>query len=311
MTRAGLLPTILAAAVTVSPVLAQEEPLVRFGVIADPQYAPVPPRGTRYYANTLWKLSEAVEALNDEELDFVVTLGDIIDRHAESYTHILPIYQKLEHDNWFVLGNHEFAVAADYLLAVPNFLAMDERYYDREVNGVRFIALDSTDSSTYAHPEGTPEYDAAQAVYTALVASGAVQAKTWNSALSEQQLVWLRQRLDAAQAAGEPVILFAHHPIYPENEHNLWNAEEVVALLADYDNIVAYMNGHNHAGNYGVFDGTHYVTLEGMVESPAETAYAIVEVYPDRLVIEGVGDATDRDLAVPAGAETAGADTAN
>jgi hypothetical protein len=66
------------------------EPLFPFGVVADPQYAPVPPRRTRYYANSLWKLSESIEALNNEELEFVVTLGDIIDRHWESYTHILP-----------------------------------------------------------------------------------------------------------------------------------------------------------------------------------------------------------------------------
>lgn len=111
------------------PVLAAEDP-VRFGVIADPQYAPVPPRGSRYYGNTLWKLSEAVTALNSEPLDFVVTLGDMIDRHVDSFTHILPVYQRLQHDNYFVLGNHEFAVADDYKLTVPALLGMQQRYYD-------------------------------------------------------------------------------------------------------------------------------------------------------------------------------------
>src|SRR5262245_11383377 len=83
-------------------------PLFRFGVVADPQYAPVAPAGTRYYANSLWKLSQAIAGFNTEELQFVVTLGDIIDRHWESYGHILPLYDKLKAPNFFVLGNHDF-----------------------------------------------------------------------------------------------------------------------------------------------------------------------------------------------------------
>ena len=42
------------------PAAAQDTPLVRFGAIADPQYAPAAPRGTRFYANSLWKLSVAI-----------------------------------------------------------------------------------------------------------------------------------------------------------------------------------------------------------------------------------------------------------
>ena len=76
----ALLVGLCAALPVATPVAAQDKPLVRFGAIADPQYAPAAPRGTRYYANSLWKLSEAIEKLNGENLDFVVTLGDIIDR---------------------------------------------------------------------------------------------------------------------------------------------------------------------------------------------------------------------------------------
>ena len=65
----------------------------RFGVVADPQYAPVVPnlQSQRYYGNSLWKLSEAVAEFNKhDDLAFVVTLVDIIDRHWESFSHILP-----------------------------------------------------------------------------------------------------------------------------------------------------------------------------------------------------------------------------
>jgi hypothetical protein len=72
-------------------------PLFRFGLIADPQDAPVVPRRTRLHANSPWKLAEAVEAMHGEPLAFVATLGDIIDRHWESYAHILPVHDRLKH----------------------------------------------------------------------------------------------------------------------------------------------------------------------------------------------------------------------
>jgi len=297
---AAALAAAAAAPPTGSPAMAQDAPIVRFGVVADPQYAPVPPRGTRYYANTLWKLSEAVDAFNEAELDFVVTLGDIIDRHVESFQHILPIYQRLEHPNWYVLGNHDYDVAGDYILTVPAFLGMPERYYDRTVNGVRFLVLDGNDLSTFANPRGTPRHDESMAMYEALSAEEAVNAHRWNGGVSREQIDWLRGRLESAAEADEPVVVMGHFPLWPEDMHNLWNFEEVVALLGEYDNVIAYLNGHNHAGHYGTVDGIHYVTLEGMVETPAETAYAVVEIYEDRLVIDGEGRATDRELAIPA-----------
>lgn len=296
----ALMSTAAIAAILSAPAAAQEQPLARFGIVADPQYAPVPPRGTRYYANSLWKLAEAVDHFNSQELDFVVTVGDIIDRHVDSYMHILPIYQRLTHDNWFVLGNHEYSVAADYVETVPAFLGMEERYYDRLVNGVRFIVLDGNDLSLFANPEGTARHDASVALYEALVEANAINAQSWNGGLSDEQFAWLEERLDAAASAGETVVVFGHYPLWPENEHNLWNYEALLDLLGGYDNVVAYFDGHNHAGNYGTRDGIHYVNLEGMVETPDTTAYATIEVYADRIVIDGTGRVADRELPIPA-----------
>ena len=67
----------------------------------------------------------------------------------------------------------------------------------------------------------------------------------------------------------------------------MWDDQRVVDLLSGFNNLVAYMNGHNHAGNYGSTGGKHFLNLKGMVETPAQTAYAVVEVYPDRLEVKG------------------------
>ena len=62
--------------------------------------------------------------------------------------------------------------------------------------------------------------------------------------------------------------------------------------------MAAYLNGHNHAGNYGQLNGIHYLTLKGMVDTE-KTSYAVIEVYTDRLVVKGFGRETERELPLP------------
>jgi hypothetical protein len=110
-------------------------------------------------------------------------------------------------------------------------------------------------------------------------------------------MAWLKTELEAANSKGQRVILFNHYPVIPIGDvHNLWNAEELVSLLGKYDNVAAYMNGHNHAGNYGTHAGCHYVNFKGMVETENQTAYGIVRCFSDRLEIEGSGLEPDREL---------------
>ena len=96
---------------------ADHTPLFRFGVIADPQYADIAPNPEtgRYYANSLQKLGDAIDTLNGEDLAFIITLGDIIDRGWDSFDAILPLFEKSRHERFFLLGNHDFAVQEDRL----------------------------------------------------------------------------------------------------------------------------------------------------------------------------------------------------
>lgn len=276
----------------------QGQPLFRFGVIADPQYAPVAPNLTsqRYYANSLWKMQQAIATLNGEDLRFVVTLGDIIDRHWESFSHILPMYDTLRHDKFFLLGNHDFQVAPEYLRSVIRTVGMPRAYYDFAGAGWRFIVLDGNDVSLFAPPAGDPRRAVAQQRYDALKAQGAANAQTWNGSLGDAQFDWLKQTLDKARDAREQVIVMGHYPVYPANQHNMWDAERIVALLNEYPNVAGYFCGHNHAGNYGETGGQHFVNFCGMVDTPDTSAYSIVEVFADRLMIRGFGREPHREL---------------
>ncbi|WP_348647322.1 metallophosphoesterase [Aestuariivirga sp. YIM B02566] len=147
--------------------------------------------GTRYYANSLWKLDEAVKALNGEELRFVATLGDIIDRHWQSYDDILPIYDRLKHEHFFVLGNHDYEVAPDYLHAVLRQVGLKRSYYDFAGGGYRFLVIDGNDVSTFAPPVGDPRRALAAERLAKLTEAKAANAQVWNGSLSDEQFAWM------------------------------------------------------------------------------------------------------------------------
>ncbi|MDE1992360.1 MAG: phosphatase, partial [Rhizobiaceae bacterium] len=107
---------------------------------------------------------------------------------------------------------------------------------------------------------------------------------------------WLAERLEQAKTAGEKVVVMNHYPVFPEEAHNALDAERIVALLARHDHVIAYLNGHNHAGNYGELNGTHFVNFKGMVDTADSNAYALVAVYSDRIAITGFGREIDRVL---------------
>jgi 3',5'-cyclic AMP phosphodiesterase CpdA len=282
------------------PAVAQDAPQFRFGIIADPQYAPFPPRpgGTRYYANSLWKLDTALKAFNEEPLEFVATLGDIIDRHWDSFGDVLPIYDQLEHPHFFVLGNHDFEVGQDYLRSVVRNFGIERAYYDFTGGGYRFLVIDGNDVSTFAPPADDPRLEIAAERLAKLTEAGAENAQSWNGSLSDEQFAWMEERLTSAKDAGEKVIVLSHYPVYPANIHNLWDSERIVDLLTSHDNFVAFFNGHNHAGNYAAVGNQHFLNFKGMVETPDQSAYATIAVHEDRLEIAGHGLEDSRTLTI-------------
>ncbi|WP_457586450.1 metallophosphoesterase [Ensifer canadensis] len=279
---------------------ADTQPLLRFGVIADPQYAAVEPNLVlgRYYANSLTKLAEAIETFNAEELAFVVTLGDIIDRDWQSFDAILPLYERLRHVRHFLLGNHDFRVEPERLVEVFARVGMPGAYQTFAATGWRFILIDGNEVSLFAPPPGDPRLAVAERWIETLKALGADNAQPWNAALGDRQFAWLEAALHKAETAGERVVVMGHYPVYPPNAHNMWDSERIVDLFGRYENVAAYFCGHNHDGNYGLVDGTHFVNIKGMVETPDTTAYAIVEIHTDRMEIHGYGRETDRTLAL-------------
>jgi predicted phosphodiesterase len=271
---------------------------VTFGVVADPQYCDCDTRGSRHYRASTDKLSACVKAMNGMDLAFVVNLGDFIDRDFASFDRLMPIWKELKHPRHQVLGNHDYEVAEDKKALVPERLEMPATRYDFGLPGWRFIVLDGNEMSLHPYAKGSTRHEAAASMLADLRAKKVKQAQSWNGALGEEQRAWLEGRLQEAKSAGERVIAFCHYPSFPADGHNLWDADSVTALLAKAGNVAAYMNGHNHRGNYGTEAGVHYVNFKGMVERETDTAFATVTCFPDRLEISGYGLESDRKLSL-------------
>jgi predicted phosphodiesterase len=258
-------------------------------MIADAQYADVAPLGSRHYRASLGKLRGAVEFFNGQRLAFVVHLGDLIDRAWASFDPVLDILSALEPATHHVLGNHDFEVEDSRIGEVPGRLGIPDRRRFVDIGEFRLILMDTTDVSTYAHAEGSPGRRAGEAELKRLQATRLVQAQSWNSGIGGEQMAWFEAACQEARREGRRVVVFGHHPLLPAGGHALWNGPVVLQALERQNNVVAWFNGHHHAGAMARFREVLLMTVPGMVETPDRTAFAVVHLFQDRLVISGHG----------------------
>lgn len=269
---------------------------LQLGVVADPQYADVPTLGTRFYRQSIQKLTDAIAHFNEQRVDLSINLGDLIDRNWSSFEAMTAVLGRSKSPFYHVLGNHDFDVLEEEKRKVVHRIGIPSKYYRVLAPGWRFLFLDTNDVSLYATEKDSDERRDADAMLQELRSKKIPQAQTWNGALGSKQLHWIREECLEATKLDERVILFAHHPIHPDNNHNLWNAEELKKLIAEYRVIAAWMNGHNHAGNYGVFEDVPMITFKGMVETESNNAYSLLTLAKEGLEIQGFGREPSRQI---------------
>jgi predicted MPP superfamily phosphohydrolase len=264
------------------------KPLFSFGIIADVQYCNCEPEGTRYYSESLNKLREALGSLKADSVEFLINLGDLIDHDYESFKPVLNIIDSSGIKTYHLTGNHDYSVDARYKKRLPLPQPSKEGFYSFVYKNFRFIALNGNEVSTYASGSKTMT-EQAEKYISALKDSGNINAIDWNGGLGRKQLEWLKSQLDESASRNEKVIILCHFPAYPDDTHNLLNYNEVLSVLKNYNNVIAWFSGHNHAGNYGNFNMIHFVTLKGMVETEKSGSFARVEIYRNKIWITGSG----------------------
>jgi len=249
---------------------------VRFGLVTDAHFADVAPMGSRHYRESLAKMTECVELMNDKQVDFLIELGDFKDQDkpvSEKDTlkyleTIEQIFKQFKGPRYHVLGNHDVdSISKEQFLAHVENTGIERKsgYYSFDSNEVHFVVLDANyraDGSDYDHGN----FD-------------------WTDTnIPPEELDWLRSDL---AATSRPVIVFVHQQLDGEGSHYIRNASEVRKTLEDNKNVLAVFQGHNHAGHYSFMENIHYYTLKAMVEGTGDenNSYAIVEVYNSQDIV--------------------------
>ena len=273
-----------------------QQPLFSFGILADVQYADAEAVGARFYRSSLSKLDVALKTFKKDSVDFVITLGDLIDGKRESYKPVLSIIKASGLKFFHITGNHDYNFEKGSPGKIPSSYYSKKGYYSLIHNNFKFIFLNGNEISVYGSSSKKMK-DRAQQIIDSLKKTGSPNAMVWNGGISQKQIKWLDEQLKSSVAANEKVFIFCHFPVFPENVHNMQNYSDILTILKKYDNIIAWFNGHNHAGNYGNTNSVHYVTLKGMVETENQNSFARIDVYSNKIWIVGYGREKNQILA--------------
>eukprot|EP00878_Enallax_costatus_P024438 GHUV01026077.1.p1 GENE.GHUV01026077.1~~GHUV01026077.1.p1 ORF type:complete len:148 (+),score=24.68 GHUV01026077.1:202-645(+) len=128
-----------------------------------------------------------------------------------------------------------------------------------------------------------------------------VNAEPWNGGITEQQMAWLQRQLDAALQQHQHVIIACHHPLAPgsaPDQYLAWGNDAIMQELERHRSLVKLvLCGHYHPGGYVERNGVHYVVFEGILEAPPDSnAYGVVELWQDKISLQGFGVGTSREL---------------
>lgn len=263
---------------------------VRFGIVTDCHYADADALGTRFYRESLDKLTECVTLMNAERIDFLIELGDFKDQNRPpveqrtlSYLQVSEkVLQGFDGPTYHVLGNHDMDSISkmQFLSHVENTNIDSGRgYYSFDLNALRCVVLDANYKA-----DGT-DYDHGNFDWT-------------DANIPSEELNWLKQNL--ASAPG-PVIVFIHQLLDGIGSVYVNNAADVRQILQASGKVLAVFQGHHHSGSYSNIAGIHYYTLKALVEGagPENNSYAIAEVHPDGgITITGYRKAVNKQLIV-------------
>lgn len=250
---------------------------IRFGIVTDIHYADRtnPDSTTRFYKESLGKLSECIDLMNQQEVDFLIELGDFKDQGAvpkeeETLVFLSTVekeFRRFKGSRYHVLGNHDHDSISkqQFLDGISNEgFNRASNYYSFNKNSFHFIVLDANYTSKgKAYDRG--KFD-------------------WTDAhIPKNQLEWLENDLHMNKM---PAVIFIHHRLDTPPVDSLYcpdNADVVRKMLEDAGNVVIVFQGHYHEGGASKLNNIHYYTLKAVVEGsgPENNNYAIVEIDKD------------------------------
>lgn len=264
--------------------------LLSFGIIADIQYADSEASGSRFYRNSTLKLEECLTDFAEKKADFVVNLGDVIDRKSSDLDLIAALITTSKLPFYQTTGNHDYAETSDNKTLYDR-LFMPDGYYSFAAKGWRFVMMNTNDIASYSNP--TPPMKAElEKMMNNIEQEKRTCGRPWNGGVGATQMEWLKTTLKQAEKRREKVIIFSHHPVFPEKEYVALNSPEILHTVAQFACVKAFISGHHHAGGMDRSHNIPFIIVEGMVETETTNAYMLVDITKNSLRIRGFGRAS-------------------
>ena len=175
---------------------------LHFGIVTDSHYADTDMRDNRYYRESIDKMTECIDLMNEQKVDFLIELGDFKDQddpavEERTIAHLQAIekvFQKFNGPTYHVLGNHDVDSLSkeQFMENITNTgIKTKSTYYSFDRKGIHFVVLDAN-----FLPDGIP-YDHGNF--------------TWNNTVIPQsQLDWLEKDLNETKL---PTITFCHQQL--------------------------------------------------------------------------------------------------
>lgn len=266
---------------------------LKFGLFADAQYADCPSENSRFYRPALQKLETCIEYFNQQDVQFSINLGDIIDRKNSDLDSVKFYLSRLNNQIYHITGNHDYKEVTDNAMLYRQLDMPSDYYFFKKQNWV-FIMLNTNEVSAYANVKGTVKEQELAEMLEQIKRTGGEQAYRWNGGVSRKQMQWLDHLLSECETNGNNVLIFTHHPLYPQSEFTALNNREVLHTMEKYSCVKAVFSGHHHAGAFDYYKGIPMITHEGMIETEKQNAYSIVEITPDSILVKGHGRVPSR-----------------
>lgn len=263
---------------------------VRFGLVSDSHYANRDEAGIRFYRESAAKMEACIEVMNQEQVDFMIHLGDFKDQDPEPdeqrtlqyLKDFEAIYARFEGPRYHVLGNHDMdsLSKAQFQSLIENTgISQNETYYSFDKGDYHFVVLDAC-----FNPDGSPyDHD---------------NFKWYDANLPQEQLDWLENDL---KKTGRPTIVFVHQMLedIENGKHHIKNFAEVRSILEASGKVSAVFQGHKHEERYKQINDIHYYTIYGMVDYSGleNNSFAIVTLEEESITLEGYFRVSDLEIA--------------
>ena len=212
------------------------------------------------------RLSTFLRAANDNQVDFIIELGDFCMPKEENKP-FLKRWQDYAGEKYMLLGNHDMDNCSKE--EVMQFIGMNNRYYSFDKGDFHFVILDPNniyDGEKYIPYENGNYFGYGEKV----------------SYVDPEQVEWLKKDL---QATDKRCIIFSHQSFEcsSQNREEIRTIFEDENLRAGYKKVAVAFSGHDHTNYMKEINGIAYIQINSASNQWVGEKYACPERFSDEI----------------------------